>query len=168
MQTTTSFTADSFIHCNGLSAIVTFPKGFQVEQYFIFREKLRELAVDDPADREYAHVWLLDRLVHRCHAGIYWDEETVSSNGASYLLMQGEHDSEAALACCEAKIRRDGDVVRLRIIRFKRWASTEVQALVDQVHHELAAASVSRSAAGGGDDALPVSPSFSPSLARTC
>jgi hypothetical protein len=84
-----------------------------------FSELARRFAdLAGSADR-YAR---MHRLWDFCHAfGVYWHEELVSSEGCSFVLLATPETPEADLQACETMIRKDRDVVWLRIVRFRRF-----------------------------------------------
>ena len=108
------------LFCNGLAATVFVPRDFSADQWESLRLRFLDMAVSDPDEGEWAHVWNLPLLSDRIHAGVPWHEELAGPDGMSYVLLPSGYVGDAAIHACEEFIRRTGDVVRLRVLRPER------------------------------------------------
>ena len=103
---------------NGIGCLLTMPDGAPSEEYgrvqkaFIAATRKK----DDIDWCDMIHLW-----PHQRHAnGIYWDEWLVNCNGAGFNILAMPDNTPEQIEEVKNQIRRDHDVVTLRITRIKK------------------------------------------------
>jgi hypothetical protein len=99
-------------------SILNIPDLFNSGDFGVLQKRFAEI-VGVVSEFGYATMFRLWEFY--CAFGVYWHEELASIHGCSFLLFATPETPEADLHACEEKIRKDRDVVRLRIVRLRRF-----------------------------------------------
>lgn len=98
-------------------SILEIPDSFNSDDFGAIQKRFAAMA---GVESEFGFARMF-RLWDFCTAfGVCWHEELASIDGCSFLLFAAPETPEADLEACEAKIRKDRDVVSLHIVRFRR------------------------------------------------
>lgn len=105
------------IHGNGKGAEIDIPAETTSEQY---GEIFAAFTAQHGKRDSYASVVKIDR--QQVIGGVFYDWGLAGPDGAWYELFQWDENSNEDVKAAEDKLRREQDVVRLRVIQLKRVA----------------------------------------------
>jgi hypothetical protein len=119
-----------YFFCEGVAAIAEVPRDFSSEQWGQIQRGFEALAVRDEHERKWAFTHCHKLWPDCAHAGIAWHSELANRDGCSFMVLPMPESTPAQIEACVAHIRRGHDVVRLRVLRPKRWENEALAQMI--------------------------------------
>ena len=125
-----------YFFCEGTAAIAEVPGDFSSTSWGRVQNAFAIQASSKP---HVAYVRNYALYEDQQYAGVYWDEQLASISGMSFVLLPTGLSIPEAIQVCENHLRKDRDVVSLRVLKPARFISDALQALVDAEARRVAA-----------------------------
>lgn len=121
------------LHSNEHCALLYLPRGMASEDY----ERLRGFfgRFVNASDDDFVSITKLH--TNDCREGIWYTGELAGPGGMSYQVFQLPKQTDEAAKACERYLRINQDVVRLKVIKFKRDHSIDIQIISNRMFSKL-------------------------------